>query len=139
MFWATCVARKFGQKALRTFDAAVHSCNCRQKILILQSCLFKSTNRKSQSCVHFNKGQTNKKPIHLVDNVFVVTLHTVPQPAGRLMVARPGSYPLSGGPILPGHGWPQDNGAHTEPPLVMSEISPALDPDNQTKTCYLSK
>lgn len=68
----------------------------------------------------------------------MVAFHTVPQPAGRLTTASSDSCQWSRGPMLPGPGWPQDNGAHTEPPQVMLEEPPALDPDEHIKACYSS-
>lgn len=41
MFRATCAVGDFRQKAVTAFDATVHPCNCREVILIFQSCLLK--------------------------------------------------------------------------------------------------
>lgn len=48
VFGAACVAGELEKTTVSTFDAAVHPCNSRQLILILQSCLFKPTQTYTQ-------------------------------------------------------------------------------------------
>lgn len=62
VFWATCADGEFRQKAVTAFDATVHPCNCRQVILIFQSCLLKP----SQTQTHANIIQLNKVSIVIV-------------------------------------------------------------------------
>lgn len=121
MFGATCAVEEFRQIAVTAFDATVHPCNCREVILIFQSCLLKPTHTYTL---------TMQTLFSLPFRYHVmVALHTFPQPVGRLMTASSYFYQWSKDSILPGPVWPQDNLAHIELLPAMLEEPPPLDPE----------
>lgn len=57
VFWTACVAGEFEHEGVRAFDAAVHSCNCRQLVLILLGCFLKPA--YTNMCTADYRNETN--------------------------------------------------------------------------------